>query len=80
MLITIHELYSQLIQKEKDIVFVWVPGYVGIRGNSATDSAAKDAIDGEISDEFIPSSDLKPRLYIFELWQREWDEYPTNKL
>ena len=53
-----------------------------MRGNSAADSAAKDALDGDISDEFIPFSDLKPRLnnYIFELWQREWDEYPRNKL
>ena len=78
VLIKIRELYSQLIQEERKIVFVWVTGYAGIRGNSASYSAAKDALDGDISYQFNPFSDLKPRLnnYIFELWQREWDEYP----
>ena len=52
------------------------------RGNSAADSAAKDALDGDISVELIPFSDLKPRTnkYILELWQSEWDEFPENKL
>ena len=72
----------QLIQEERGIAFVWVPGHVGIRGIFAAYSAAKDALYGDISDEFIPFSDLKPCLnnYIFELWQRDWDEYPRNKL
>ena len=41
--------------------FLCVPGHVGIRGNPAADSAAKDALVGEISVELIPFSDLKPR-------------------
>ena len=66
-----YAVVSELIQEEREIVFVWVPGNVGIRGNSAADSAAKDALGGDILDKFIPFSDPKPRLnnYIFELWQ-----------
>ena len=50
--------------------------------DSAADSAAKDALDGDISVELIPFSDLKSRTNkdILELWQSEWDEFTENKL
>ena len=53
------ELYMDLTKDGKEVVFVWVPGHVGIRGNSAADAAAKDALVGDTSVEFIPFSDLK---------------------
>ena len=65
-----------LTKDGKEIVFIWVPGHVGIRGNSATDAAAKDALVGNTSVELIPFSDLKS----LELWEPEWDELPGNKL
>ena len=82
ILINIRELYSNLIRDGREIVFVWVLGHVGISGNLAADSAAKDALDGDVSAEYIPFSDFKPRLnsYITEVWQNEWDYYPLNKL
>ena len=71
-----------MTREGREIDFIWIPGHVGIRGNSAADSAAKDVLDGDISVELIPFSDLKPRTnkYILELWQSEWDEFPENKL
>ena len=57
-----------LTKDGKEIVFVWVPGHVGIRANSATDAAAKDSLVGDTSVELIPFSDLKSRAnkYILE--------------
>ena len=52
----------ELTRKGLEIIFIWVPGHFSIRGNSAADSAAKDALDGDISDELIPFSDLKSRV------------------
>ena len=59
-----------LTKDGKEIVFIWVPGHVGIRGNSAADSAAKDALVGDISVELIPFSDLKlcTNKYTLDLW------------
>ena len=56
--------------------------HVSLTLTGFADSAAKDALDGDISVELIPFSDLKPctNKYILELWQSEWDEFPENKL
>ena len=68
---------GNLTRYGKKIVFIWVPGHVGIRGNLAADSAAKD---GDISVELIPFSDLKSHAnkYILELWQSESDDFLEN--
>ena len=46
-------------------------------------TAATDAIDGNVSDEYIPFSDLRPRFglnsYIRELKQNDYEEQLTPK-
>ena len=61
VLVKILELYTEMTREGRETVFIWVPGHVGIRENSAADSAAKDALDGDISVERILFSDLKSR-------------------
>ena len=77
VVVQILELYTEMTRKGREIVFIWVPGHVNIRGNSAADSAAKDALDGDISVELRPKVTHK---FFLELWQSEWDEFPENKL
>ena len=70
ILVQFLELYMELTRDGRETVFIWVPGHVGIRGNSAADSAAKDAHDGDISDELTPFADVKSRMnkYLLVLW------------
>ena len=72
----------ELTRDGKEIVFIYIPGHVDIRGNSAADSGAEDALVGNIAGDLIPFSDLKCRANksMLELWQSEWDEFPENKL
>ena len=76
-------LYSRFIRDNKDIVFAWVLGHVGIRGNSVVDLAAKHALEKPVSTRLaVPSSHFKvlTNMYTKKLWQTEWERYPENKL
>ena len=70
ILVQLLEVYMELTRDGRETVFIWVPGHVGIGGSSAADSAAKDAHDGDISDELTPFADGKSRMnkYLLVLW------------
>ena len=44
---------------QKKVVFMWVPGHVGICGNEAADRAATEALEKKPIDDLMPFSDLK---------------------
>ena len=70
ILVQLLEVYMELTSDWRKTVFIWVPDHVGIRGNSAAVSAAKDAHDGDISDELTSFADVKSRMnkYLLVLW------------
>ena len=82
MLVDIRENLHSLIADGKDIVFVWVPSHVGIRGNSLADQAANKARTGPMYGRMICSQDLRPAVkkYCHNIWQAIWSEQKQNKL
>ncbi|PVD32243.1 hypothetical protein C0Q70_07676 [Pomacea canaliculata] len=43
LVVKIHKIHAALIERNKDIVFIWAPGHSGIPGNVRADQAAKAA-------------------------------------
>ena len=59
MLLQIKDMFDKIEVHQKEIVFMWVPGHVGIRGNETADRVAKEALDKEPMNDRMPFSDLK---------------------
>jgi len=69
-----------LISDGSSVVFMWVPGHVGLPGNSAADSAAKAAL--LLESLTVPHSDYKSliRIQALRQWQLRWNSETENKL
>jgi ribonuclease HI len=74
--------YTMLSERDKDIVFMWCPSHIGIRGNEQADLQAKKALSFLPCDFRIPFTDFKGaiRKHCNSVWQRQWDESTPNKL
>jgi len=71
-----------LISDGSSVVFMWFPGHVGLAGNSAADSAAKDTLLLPVSSLAVPHSDYKSliRIQALRQWQLRWNSETENKL
>ncbi len=80
LILDILELHDSLTTTE--IIFCWLPGHVGIKGNTLADSAAKSAHTFTVSSMPIPYSDTKHAIstYIKSLRQSKWNNETHNKL
>ena len=66
----------------KTVIFCWLPSHMGISGNERADSAAKAALQKDVSNCLISYTDTYQYIsqYVRDMWQCEWDTAVNNKL
>ena len=70
------------ISSSKSVTYCWIPSHIGIYGNEKVDKNAKESFNLDQTDFKIPFNNFKPFInkYIFNKWQRSWNETCFNKL
>lgn len=69
LVINILKLHSTFIDRDKPIIFAWVPSHVGIPGNTIICQAAKEALHGPVTVHNIPNI-LQNDLHAFATYDR----------
>ena len=74
-LVFLHTLY-------KTVIFCCLPSHMGISGKKRADSAAKAALQKDVSNCLILYTDTYQYIsqYVRDMWQREWHMAVNNKL
>ena len=82
LLVQVLEELTTLASLGFHILFRWIPGHIGIKGNEKNDRAAKGALNLEVEDLSLPYSDFCTYIckYIRSQWQLFWDTQIGNKL
>ena len=62
----LQELLHKIDADQKEIVFMWVPGHDGIRGNEAADRAAKEALDKKTDSRSLAF--FGPKIFNCQIW------------
>ena len=77
-----YEIFSFLHTVHTTVIFCWLPSHMGISANECADSAAKAALQKDVSDCLISYTDAYQyiRQYVRGLSQSEWDTAVNNKL
>jgi len=75
-------LHNDLYNHNFDIIFFWIPSYVGIIGYTKVDLLAKTPSLSPITNIPIPATDFFVNVHsvIKSEWQSRWNLHPTNKL
>ncbi|GFT17209.1 uncharacterized protein TNCV_4739151 [Trichonephila clavipes] len=73
-------LLRKLERKGFDIIFSWVPLYVGILGNEQADTAARSMSDHMQRPVCYQDLKTSAQNYIHRVWQEIWDQQVLNKL
>ena len=74
---------TKLERQGKEIIFLWVPGHIGVSGNEKADSLAKQALQlPRPTTNLVPYTDIKPKIKesLKTQWQSLWNNNTNNKL
>ena len=58
-ILKIVEIYKSLVPIGKHAMFIWIPGHIGIHGNTVVDQEERDALGDPISNCSIAYNDFK---------------------